>query len=283
MVDYILALGGHPFTDLDAAEYKCKTLVRELGGPFRVINHPQGGYAVIAGESGEARKVCASTQTEEPPDTGYGPGPLAEALASFTRATSVTESQPGGAERETSAQGMPRYAPGAAQGEPPEEFQIHPTLRAFAMDFTGAAISFGLMVQPYLPLSLAGIVYTDSISTALTMSAISLTGLVLALFVLGRIGWYLAAFRYRVTPLTVKSVYGIIDRKSQTVRLSHVRSIDVEQTALQRLLGVGTVRLATGGTDDYEVVLRFIQHPDKLQLELQRRVGRFASLARRID
>ncbi len=65
---------------------------------------------------------------------------------------------------------------------------------------------------------------------------------------------------------------GRLRRRAPRVNFAHLRSADVDQSVLQMMLNVGSVKLAAGATDNYEVVLRFVARPRDLQREFQRRL-----------
>lgn len=162
----------------------------------------------------------------------------------------------------------------SAEREYAAQWRMRPAPRAFLANHLSAAGAFLVMVQPHLVFTLSGLGMPRSPTmTALAMTVLSLSGLVLGVLSLGRFVWCYASYRYLITPDAVESVYGIVARASQRVQLSHVRTIDVTQTVLERVLGVGTVRLATGGTDTYEATLRYVASPMKLRRELLRRVA----------
>jgi hypothetical protein len=56
------------------------------------------------------------------------------------------------------------------------------------------------------------------------------------------------------------------------VNFAHLRTADVNQSVVQMLLDVGTLRLAAGATDTYELELRHVGSPRRLQAEFQRRL-----------
>lgn len=83
-------------------------------------------------------------------------------------------------------------------------------------------------------------------------------------------------FQTRFKTLTVtnkrtRMQYGIIQRHISEVQHDDVRNMQVEQSFLQRLLGVGTLALSSSGQDDLEIVAKGIPHPNHIADEIRRR------------
>lgn len=73
--DFILAASGRPFQDWDAANMKASMMAADLGDrSFKVVEHPEGGYAVACGEeaSDVAVALVAEPITEPVTDTEVG-------------------------------------------------------------------------------------------------------------------------------------------------------------------------------------------------------------------
>ena len=66
--------------------------------------------------------------------------------------------------------------------------------------------------------------------------------------------------RYTVTNKRVSVDFGIINRVSNEVRISDIRSINLEKSGFTGLLGIGRVEFASAATDDADVI--FWNTPD---------------------
>jgi membrane protein YdbS with pleckstrin-like domain len=66
--------------------------------------------------------------------------------------------------------------------------------------------------------------------------------------------------RYTVTNKRVSVDYGIVNRVSNEVRLSDIRSINLQKTGFTGLLGIGRVEFSSSATEDAEVI--FWNTPD---------------------
>lgn len=79
--------------------------------------------------------------------------------------------------------------------------------------------------------------------------------------------------RIVITPHHVEFIQGIAAKKSTKINIAHIRTIDIEQTAGERVMDVGTVRIAASATDGYEIDATGINHPEKLRDFLKHRIG----------
>ena len=85
---------------------------------------------------------------------------------------------------------------------------------------------------------------------------------------------YIVYKRYSVL-LTVKDDEvafedGFFSKSSTEVKIRDIKSIEVHQTLLDRLLGVGTLKLATAG---WEISVGYLLNPHAIREDIQRRRG----------
>ena len=88
---------------------------------------------------------------------------------------------------------------------------------------------------------------------------------------------YIVYKRYSVL-LTVKDDEvafedGFFSKSSTEVKIRDIKSIEVHQTRLDRLLGVGTLKLATAGTAGWEISVGYLLNPHAIREDIQRRRG----------
>jgi hypothetical protein len=57
---------------------------------------------------------------------------------------------------------------------------------------------------------------------------------------------------------------GLVARSTSEVRHADVRNLQIHQTVLQRLFGVGTLAISSAGQDDFEIVAKGIPSPEAL-------------------
>lgn len=163
----------------------------------------------------------------------------------------------------------------AAQYERPDHIEtlyIRPAPRAFIDWISNAMV--GLLAAAFPRFVWQTLTNLEKVAPDLYYMATQLTfavGVLVFLFYSLRFLYVFYANRYVVTPDAVQTFFGIIKRKKNMIYLADVRSIDTNQSIVERLFGVGTVSLGTAGTADYDVVLKHIGNPLKLEAELNRR------------
>lgn len=79
--------------------------------------------------------------------------------------------------------------------------------------------------------------------------------------------------RYKLGVNGVESAEGIIARNKANVRYAHIRSAEVKQGIIDRLLDVGSVELATAGSSDVEIIFKGIHDPVATQEEVNERIA----------
>ena len=274
MTQWILAPNGRPFRDRDAARIKRNLLFAELGESVQleVVPHPTGGFAVtVGGQHVEDSQTAIAERTE-----GGAVGPrdaLLRTLEPVGPRALATASTPTDSPR-TSASNVPssgsdRYL---------EAFRLSPAVRAFVGLHLQALAGAILVLAPHLVLVLFRLhLPSSSTASALILTAIAGCGAFLAIFSLSRFLWTYTANTYVVDATGVEQVQWYFDkgrlrRRAPRVNFAHLRSADVDQSVLQMMLNVGSVKLAAGATDNYEVVLRHVARPRALQREFQRRL-----------
>jgi len=91
-----------------------------------------------------------------------------------------------------------------------------------------------------------------------------------AMFVLGGLVLGVAHLRCTTTKLTVTTVrtvfrFGILSKTTREVRHSDVRLLEVSQSIIQRLLGLGTVKVASAAHGSIEIECRGLLHPERVR------------------
>jgi uncharacterized membrane protein YdbT with pleckstrin-like domain len=83
--------------------------------------------------------------------------------------------------------------------------------------------------------------------------AISATGAIALYFVLLML-YRRFAWRYLIDDQNIESYQGVLARHVRSIRLEDLRNINVNQSVMQRLFGVGDVEFSSAGGDGIEVV-----------------------------
>jgi len=301
-MQWILASDGHPFRDRDAAQIKRDLLVSELGAAVEldVISHPSGGFAVsvhrppiAATRALEHDDADRTHVLEEPLERDLSPREvLLRTLGRSEPEVPMPPSLDGTGTRVESESASPSTtgspAPGITGSEHyPERFRLSPAARAFLGLHLQALLGGLLLFQPHLVFLITRLgLPQNPTAGAIILAGIAACGALLAILALSRFLWTYTANTYLVDRNGVEQVQwyfekGRLRRRTPRVNFAHLRSADVDQSVLQMLLNVGSLKLAAGATDNYEVVLRHVTAPRALQREFQRRLQNASELTRR--
>jgi len=81
------------------------------------------------------------------------------------------------------------------------------------------------------------------------------------------------SWAYAIDGDTIESREGMIARKVRSIRVQDLRNINVNQTLIQRILGVGDVEFSSAGGSGIEVVFRGVDKPLEVKALAQRLQG----------
>lgn len=304
VTQWILASDGHPFRDRDAAQIKRDLLLSELGAAvdLDVISHPSGGFAVsvhrtpiVSAPAGEHGPPGRTQVREELLDPDLSPREVllrtlgrSEPAVPIPPSPGVTDTYTYAESDSASPSKTASPAHGLAGSEHyPESFRLSPAGRAFLGLHLQALFGGLLLFQPHLVFVITGLgLPQPPTAGAIMLAATAACGALLAVFALSRFLWTYTANTYLVDRDGVEQVQwyfekGRLRRRAPRVNFAHLRSADVDQSVLQMLFNVGSLKLAAGATDNYEVVLRHITAPRALQREFQRRLQNASEFTRR--
>ena len=91
------------------------------------------------------------------------------------------------------------------------------------------------------------------------------TCFVVVLVVAGYFGyWWLEIIATKLTVTNKRTTlrHGIIAKKTSEVQHDDIRNLQVDQNALERILGIGDIAISSSGQDDLEVVAQAIPSPN---------------------
>jgi uncharacterized membrane protein YdbT with pleckstrin-like domain len=137
----------------------------------------------------------------------------------------------------------------ASAPEPTETvlFEGHPSWRSI----------LGFYLQGIVLAVLVGVVVALLASTGAGVGvALGIFALTVIVGLLRRIGT-----RYKITDERLYIRRGLLSRNEQHTRLERVQNVNTSQSALQRLLRVGTVDFDTAGTDDSDFTFTGVADP----------------------
>src|SRR5262249_54134946 len=100
------------------------------------------------------------------------------------------------------------------------------------------------------------------------------TGLAILLaFLLVRVAWQLVwmlCARYELTTARVRATTGVFSRFSVEIPLARVQNTVLSQLFPERLAGVGTIGIASAGTDLIEITWSMVDRPHEVLAEVRR-------------
>ncbi len=82
------------------------------------------------------------------------------------------------------------------------------------------------------------------------------------------------SWRFAVDDLNIESRKGIIARNVNSIRIMDLRNVNVRQSIIQRLLGIGNVEFSSSGGADVEVVFFGVLDPMKVKRSIQSTLGK---------
>jgi len=93
--------------------------------------------------------------------------------------------------------------------------------------------------------------------------------ILLCLVLIGFVFYFVEWLRARATRLIVtnrRTVLreGILDKRTNEIRHSDVRNVQVQQSLVQRMFGVGTLELSSSGQSDVEIGIKGIPNPQAI-------------------
>ncbi len=79
--------------------------------------------------------------------------------------------------------------------------------------------------------------------------------------------WWIDNLRYRltITDRLVISEVGIFNKTYTEIHMNDIRSVEIDRTFIERLVGGGSIKIATAGSDGYEIEVRGLPHPMKIR------------------
>jgi uncharacterized membrane protein YdbT with pleckstrin-like domain len=82
------------------------------------------------------------------------------------------------------------------------------------------------------------------------------------------------SWAYKIDNETIESREGIIARKVKSIRIQDLRNINVNQSLVERIMGVGDVEFSSAGGSGIEVVFRGVDKPLEVKAMAQRLQGK---------
>lgn len=271
----ILGPNRQPFPDFSSASdmrNQLNQVAPEYG--FIVAEHPEGGFVVQASRTPE--KSITSTSPSNP----------TSAYASINQSSSAYSSSDGTstANPSMSFHSSNSYTPPQVptQKEEPKDklseeakkffsktpITIRPAWRNFyvqlPLTITGFILAFmsKFIMDAYLPKDMMQWIhqkmpYFDDL--------IFWSIVIISLYYFLIMAYHRYSNTYTVTKEGVKEREGILARDARTIKFKDIRSVALEQSVFERLLGIGTLEFYTAGYEGADVVFERIANPLKIR------------------
>ena len=120
--------------------------------------------------------------------------------------------------------------------------------------------------------ALAALYGPTYLGARVTQLALAAAG-ALALYLLLLMFYRHLAWRYLVDDHNIESYQGVLARHVHSIRIEDVRNVNVSQSVVQRLFGVGDVEFSSAAGGDVEVIFFGISDPMRLKELVQRLQG----------
>lgn len=166
---------------------------------------------------------------------------------------------------EGDSEGTPQFRVGAGEGEVEDTIiETHPAMfRGHPWRWLGILIVVAAGVAAMVLGAVGGVALPGNLSPLVLLAGGAVIAGLAALYWLA---WWVQT---RFTTLTVtnrRTVLrrGLIARDTTEVRHRDVRNLQVNQTTLERMLGVGDIAISSSGQDELEIQVRGIPHPEKI-------------------
>lgn len=122
-------------------------------------------------------------------------------------------------------------------------------------------LALALFLLPFLPW-LGTSVSLDNLKVTAMLEA---PFLLVCLIIIGRhYSW-----RFTVTGDIIQSYHGLIAREVRAIRLEDLRNINVKQTFLHRIIGIGDIEFSSAGSSGVEVVFKGVSRPMAVMRKIQ--------------
>lgn len=156
----------------------------------------------------------------------------------------------------------------------PDKF-LRPALRGFFLYWIYISLSTFVVMFPMTTISI--FMASDNMDKIgdwpWMISIIQILGFMMGAFYGLKIFVQWLGNRYKLGVNDVESAEGIVARNKSNVRYAHIRSAEVKQGVIDRLLDVGSVELATAGSADVEIIFKGVLDPVAIQNEVNERIA----------
>ena len=281
----VYSKSGNPFSDKDAAEIKAQLMEEELGVSCSVETISVGQYVVLVEggddegidrpgfnkplESGgfidsdryERERTQSIDHSSNPPEFSREDNPAKVEVA-------IDHSPPSSSEPEHRSVRKPENYP---------DVVVRPAMRSFVCQIVLGLVGLSLFISPLFPFDYYDIRISAHWINLVDISIRATAG-ALSFYYLLYVMLYLVSHSYRIRKESIESNYGIVFRNKKTVRIEDIKSTDIAQGILERMLGVGRIEIAAAATSGIDLVMHRVSNPVGYIREIEWRLSKIKGL-----
>jgi len=279
MNEYFFGADGNPFTDKQAAEFKLRTVKRQLGEGFEVRPFPNGGWVVApilesemaVTPSGSPMPLFSRGRTSEkhvPQPSSYYDRAQGESQESGPLPSVADDDDYGDESAELHLPEKKKYQRTSTLSV----LYLRPAPIAFLNWHANATVGLLAAVFPNTPwrvLTRLNLTTPELYNTAMQITFF--LGVLIFVVYAIRFLWVYYGHLYIIHPDSIEIHTGIIKRDDNQVFFRDIREFKVTRSILERLTGVGNVLMSTAATSGEESQIKYVYRPNRLKAELIRR------------
>lgn len=258
--DFILDANGEPFPDFRSASFMRDQLNKATPDySFIVSEHPDGGFVVKVSKKHSSTSSSNASSSQYAP-SGFGPASYNNDHDSHTSNRAGNTSQYSNRQQDP----LSKISRDAREFMSKTPIVLRPAWRNFyfRLPFTlfGFAIAFmaKFALEAYLPRDLLQWLYSKM---PYFPSLLFWFIIAISIYHLALMAFHIYSNTYTITREGVKGREGIISRDARTIKFKDIRSVALEQSIFDRLLGVGTIEFYTAGYEGADVIFDNIANP----------------------
>lgn len=283
---YILSEKGKPFTIRAAAQIRAETITEETGIAYRAKQIDEGFVVVPCSEKEKEKEKEYEISTPMPgSDYGDDISKMDEIFNMKSDEPEFLKSSESELERKNEQNHTSKVIDEMTSKEEkkprkPKNQQIvsdihfRPAWRGMInyhlMAFIG--VMFALFNRNLLSIAMTPDDMIEMQTWYTFWDVLQATGFAMALYAFTMSTITVYFFKYTLTAKSVGATEGVISRKKPSIGLDDVNKNELVQTALERILDIGTIELSTAGTGGVDLYLRGISSPVQMQDLLKKRI-----------
>lgn len=95
--------------------------------------------------------------------------------------------------------------------------------------------------------------------------------------------WRRLSFVLRINSDRVYIEKGLLSKETKEIYILDIRTIDTKQSLLQRVVGIGDIKIATAGTGSYEAIGLGLPRPNKIKAIINRQRGEISRIQKNLE